>query len=80
VADREQEGHVFTTMSPAGVLCNCGQYREHEVHVDPPGDYSDPADPELAAIATAVAHLECLDDTTQRRVLRYLAERYGIED
>jgi hypothetical protein len=40
----------------------------------------DRADGELSAIAAAVGGLERLDDMAQRRVLRYLAERYGIED
>lgn len=47
---------------------------------DPLPDGVGEADPELAAIGTAVAHLEPLDGEAQRRVLRYLADRYGIED
>lgn len=81
------DGHVFTAQGPAGVLCNCGRYREDGVHVDPPPP-SDPAparfeDAEVDALAVIVDRMAVLEAETDsgcvHRVIRYLRDRYGTD-
>jgi hypothetical protein len=81
---RERTG----TTNAGGIIANPGEvadalYRTLSVNageIHPLDRAGGEADEELAAIATAVGHFECLDELAVRRVLRYLADRYGIED